>query len=103
VSDTIERDYDFWCLTPLGEGMDLRKKVHALKPVVMIGNRGLTEAVHLEIDRALTDHELITVKIAVGDRVERQRIVEAICARSGAECVQTVGCMAAFYRKSDKK
>jgi len=75
----------------------LRGLAHALKPVVMIGDKGLTESVTDEARRALDHHELIKVKVAVGDRVERQATVAELCARTGAETVQTLGRMATLY------
>ncbi|HEV2286940.1 MAG TPA: YhbY family RNA-binding protein, partial [Steroidobacteraceae bacterium] len=49
----------------------LRGLAHPLKPVVRLGNAGLTDAVALETLRALTDHELIKVKAPGGDRAAR--------------------------------
>ena len=44
---------------------------HELKPIVMIGNKGITPAISEEIDRALSDHELIKVKLPAGTKHER--------------------------------
>ena len=41
----------------------LRKKGCSLKPVVMVGKNGLTDAVLAEIDVSLTSHELIKIRI----------------------------------------
>ncbi|MCL0340909.1 YhbY family RNA-binding protein, partial [Escherichia coli] len=46
----------------------LKGLAHPLKPVVMLGNNGLTEGVLAEIEQALGHHELIKVKIASEDR-----------------------------------
>ncbi len=48
-----------------------RAKAHALNPVVMIGNDGLTAAVRKEIDRALTSHGLIKIRVLGDDRDAR--------------------------------
>lgn len=87
-------------LTPK-ERQHLKGKAHKLNPVVMIGNNGLTPAVNKEIDRALTDHELIKVKVASNDRDERRQIFEEICTTAKAELVQVIGTIGVIYRKLD--
>jgi RNA-binding protein len=78
----------------------LRAIGHKLKPVVAIAGKGLTESVMVELDRALTDHELIKVKIAVGSREARAKIAQEICALSGAELVQSIGNVIVLLRRS---
>ena len=78
----------------------LRAIGHKLKPVVIVAAKGLTEAVMLEIERALTDHELIKVKVAVGGREARQAVTEEICAKTGAELVQSTGAVLLLLRRS---
>ena len=80
----------------------LRSLAHALKPVVIIGSKGLTEAVQLEIHRALEDHELIKVKIAESDRRERECLINDILAEQSAHLIQTIGQILVIYRKSQK-
>lgn len=86
-------------LTPK-ERQQLKGKAHKLKPVVLIGNNGLTAAVNKEIDRALTDHELIKVRIAANDRDLRRALFAEICATNQAELVQTIGAIGVIYRKN---
>ena len=76
----------------------LRGLAHALKPVVRLGNAGLTEAVALETDRALTDHELIKVKGPGGDREARDTLFTELARRTGSALVQRIGNVAALYR-----
>lgn len=78
----------------------LKAKAHKLKPVVLIGSNGLTDAVHKEIDRALHDHELIKVRIATTDRELKQAIYSEICAANHAEPVQLIGNMVVIFRKN---
>jgi RNA-binding protein len=78
----------------------LRAIGHKLKPVVTIAGKGLTESVVVELDRALTDHELIKVKIAVGSREVRAKVAREICALSGAELVQSIGNVVVLLRRS---
>ena len=80
----------------------LRAIGHKLKPVVTVAGKGLTDNVLLEIERALSDHELIKVKVAVGDRADREAVAAAICAHSGAELVQATGAMLLLLRRNPK-
>lgn len=75
---------------------------HHLKPVVMIADKGLTENVLAELERALEDHELIKVKLAVLDREDKHTLIAAICEESGAEVVQSIGKIALIYRAAKK-
>ncbi len=81
----------------------LKSQAHHLKPIVQLGNNGLTEAVLNEIDRALTDHELIKVKIPTSDREARQAITADICQQQTAELVQSIGHTIVIYRESQKE
>ncbi|MFG6138811.1 ribosome assembly RNA-binding protein YhbY [Halomonas sp. B23F22_10] len=75
---------------------------HHLDPVVMVSENGLTEGVLAELDRALTDHELVKVKLALAEREDRAAVLEALVAESGAELVQKIGKVALFYRHNPK-
>ncbi|MDJ0878858.1 MAG: YhbY family RNA-binding protein [Halieaceae bacterium] len=78
----------------------LRAIGHKLKPVVMVAGKGLTDGVMAEIERALTDHELIKVKVAVGGKADREQVADDICARTGAELVQSTGGMLLLLRRA---
>jgi RNA-binding protein len=82
------------------EEKQLRAIGHKLKPVVTVASKGLTDNVLLEMERALSDHELIKVKVAVGDRADRELVAEEICARTGAKLVQATGNMLLLLRRS---
>lgn len=73
---------------------------HHLNPVVTVSENGVSEGVLAELDRALADHELIKVKLALAERDDRTAMLEELLAASGAERVQTIGKMALLYRKS---
>ena len=75
----------------------LKGLAHPLKPVVMLGNNGLTEGVLAEIEQALGHHELIKVKIASEDRETKALIVEAIVRETGACNVQVIGKTLVLY------
>lgn len=80
----------------------LRTLGHSLKPVVTVAGKGLTEGVLEELNRALEDHELIKVKLAVTDRELRHRVIGELCEKSRAELVQEIGKIALIYRAAEK-
>ena len=80
------------------ERAHLKARAHALEPVLHVGNAGLTEALMAELDRALTAHELIKVKVGTDDRVNRAAIGDEICARTGATAVHRVGKVVILWR-----
>lgn len=80
-----------------------RAQAHTLKPVVMIGQAGLTDAVKAEIELALDSHELIKVRIRSGDRDVRKEIATGICAAAAAELIQTIGQIIVIYRRNPDK
>jgi RNA-binding protein len=88
-------------IMPLTESFkrELRGRGHALKPVVSIGNAGLSKAVLREIELSLEHHELMKIKIAGADRDARRQMIEQICATFGAELVQAIGHIALIYRE----
>jgi RNA-binding protein len=80
----------------------LRAESHQLKPVVMIGQNGLTEAVQNEIEIAIEHHELIKIRIPASEKSVKKQMIDAICARHKAEPVQTIGNIAVIYRRNVK-
>lgn len=76
----------------------LRGMAHHLDPVVAIGEHGATDNAVRELDRALTDHELVKVRLHVDDRAARRAVIEDLRARSGATLVQRIGKVVVLYR-----
>jgi RNA-binding protein len=81
---------------------NLRSQAHHLKPVVTVADKGLSESVVAEIERALNDHELIKVKLR-SDREKRKEWTLDIATRCKAELVHSIGQVACFYRKNEEK
>ena len=81
----------------------LKKQVHHLKPVVLVGQHGITESVLAEIEIALSHHELLKIRINAGDREERDAVIGVIQERTQADLVTRIGNVAAFYRANPKK
>ncbi len=80
------------------ERAHLKARAHALRPVVRVGHGGLTDAVLAEVDRALTAHELIKVRIDEPDRHARAALGEVLCGRADAAAVHRVGKVLILWR-----
>ena len=78
----------------------LRSLTHALKPIVMVGNKGVTDALLAEFSLALDQHELIKVRLAGDDREERAGQIDELAKAAAAEVVQSIGKVACFYRRN---
>jgi len=76
----------------------LKGLAHPLKPVVMIGNKGLTENVLAEIDKALEQHELIKVRVSGLEKEDRAAMVDEITLKSSANLIVIIGHIAVLYR-----
>jgi len=85
-------------LTP-AERKDLKARAHALDPVVLIGDAGLTPGVLAEVERSLVAHELIKVRVAGDDREARLAMRDRIVAELSAESVQVIGKLLVLYRE----
>jgi len=81
----------------------LRGLGHPLKPVILIGNSGLTPGVIAETIRALDDHELIKVKVRSADRSARDQIFEGLETASQGSLVSRVGHVGLYYKRNLKK
>jgi RNA-binding protein len=88
-------------LTPR-ERAALRAAAHPLKPVVLIGDNGLTEAVLKEIDLNLSAHELIKVRAGTADRETRDALLATICDTLSCAAVHHLGKMLILYRYGSK-
>lgn len=80
----------------------LRGLGHKLKPIIMVGNAGLSESLLEEFDRSLEHHELMKVRVSVDGRDERDAALVALCERSGAELVQRVGNIGLLFLKKSR-
>lgn len=84
-------------LTP-AQRSALRARAHSLSPVVQLGQAGLTEAVLLEMERALRAHELIKISIPLTEREARAALLTTLCERLLAAAVQQIGKVLVLYR-----
>ena len=76
----------------------LRGKAHALKPIVMLGHKGLTDNVVAETVQALRDHELIKVRVRAADRAGRDAALTELVTRTACTLVTRIGHVAVLYR-----
>ena len=76
----------------------LKAMSHKLKPVVIVGNAGLTDGVLDEIDSSIEHHELIKVRLNASDRDERQSMIDRISKTIHASLINSIGHVAVFYR-----
>ena len=76
----------------------LRGMAHHLDPIVTIGENGATDNAVRELDRALTDHELVKVRLHLDDRAARLAVIEDLRQHSGATLVQRIGKVVVLYR-----
>ena len=79
----------------------LRGRGHSLKPVVSIGNSGLSKAVLRELELSLEHHDLMKIKISGAEREKRKEIIEQICSTFNIELVQAIGHIALVYHELD--
>jgi len=75
----------------------LRARAHALNPVVMVSDAGLSDSVMGEIERCLKAHELIKIRVLGDDRLQREDLLAQICERTGASPVQHIGKILVVY------
>lgn len=80
----------------------LKALAHKRKPVVWIGNAGVTAPVIREIGQALEHHELLKMRLPGVEREARAEMLKKICEATGAEAVQEIGRMAVIYRPAEK-
>jgi RNA-binding protein len=80
----------------------LRALGNPLKPVVQIGEAGLSDGLLHAAEAALRDHELIKVRMASTDRAERRETAAKIAVATGSELVGMIGRVALFYRTAEE-
>ncbi len=78
----------------------LRGLAHPLKPLIQVGNKGITESLLAELELVLDHHELVKVRIAAEDRDSRDAAVDELVERSGAQLVQRIGNVACLFRRN---
>lgn len=78
----------------------LRSLAHDLSPVILLGNKGASEAVVKELGLALEIHELVKVKLSGGDKDERQAQIDVLTTGTGAEPIHQIGHVVVLFRRN---
>lgn len=81
----------------------LRGLAHTLKPIVMVAGGGASEGVVKELDQALAHHELLKIRVRVGDREARDELIGQLCKETRATLVQRIGNVATLFRRNPEK
>ncbi|HEY5633015.1 MAG TPA: YhbY family RNA-binding protein [Burkholderiaceae bacterium] len=87
-------------LTP-AQRRGLRAQAHHLKPVVIVGEAGLTQAVLAEADAALRAHQLVKIRVLGDERAARAQLMESVCAALACAAVQSIGKLLVVYRPQE--
>ncbi len=82
----------------VSQRLELKGRAHALKPIVIIGNAGLTPAVLDEIERSLKSHDLLKIRVMNDDRDARAAMLQEICETLKAGAVQHIGKTLVVFR-----
>lgn len=81
----------------------LRGLGHQLKPVIIVGDAGLSESLLKEFTSTIDHHELVKVRVRAGDRETRDRIISELCNKESADLVTRIGNVALIYRRNNEK
>ncbi len=81
----------------------LKSLGHQLSPLVTVGQHGMKESINTELDIALDFHQLVKIKVGLGDREQRDELINTLAQHHKAMLVQRVGNIALLYRKNAKK
>ena len=83
---------------------NLRAESHRLKlkPVVMIGQHGLSESVMNELESSIQHHELIKVRIPALEKTDKKTLIQSMCEQLEAEEIQNIGHVVVLFRQNPK-
>jgi len=83
---------------------NLRAETHRLKlkPVVMIGQQGLSENVINELESSLDHHELMKIRIPGLDKSAKKSLIEEVCSKLEADLIQNIGHIVVLFRRNPK-
>lgn len=82
----------------VAQRVELKARAHALNPVVIVGDAGLTPAVINEVDRSLKSHDLLKIRVAGAERADREAMMQTLCETLGCAPVQHIGKILVVYR-----
>ena len=76
----------------------LRGQAHELKPILHVGNKGVSSAFIAQLNEVLDQHELVKVRVNVKDRSERLACATCLIEQTGSHLIQRIGHMQILYR-----
>lgn len=76
----------------------LRVLGHSLEPTLDVGAGGVTTSLAKQLERALTEVELVKVRLRFGDRDKRSRVAAQLAPLADVCLVQQCGNFALLYR-----
>ena len=81
----------------------LRGLGHKLKPLIIVGDAGLSKSLLAEFASTIDHHELIKVRVRSGDRNSRDSLIGQLCDQGAAELVARIGNVALVYKRNEDK
>ena len=81
----------------------LKALAHKLKPIVTVGQHGMKDSIGDELDIALNFHQLVKLKVNLGDRDARDALITELSNKYKAELIQRIGNVAVLYRRNFDK
>ncbi len=77
----------------------LTKSAQNIKPVVLIGQNGVTDTLRKKVEESLAAHELIKIKF-LDFKNSKNNLTEDLAEKSGASIVRIIGNIAILFRRS---
>ncbi|MEE9328442.1 MAG: YhbY family RNA-binding protein [Cocleimonas sp.] len=81
----------------------LKAIAHKLKPIVTVGQQGMKETISDELESALEFHQLVKLKVNLGDRDARDTLIDELAKKHRADLIQRIGNVAVYYRRNHDK
>jgi RNA-binding protein len=82
----------------------LKQSAHHLKPIILVGHKGITESLVNETNIALDVHECIKIKVSGWEKDDRNQMIESLCQQLKAIFIQNIGHTFVIYRqRNDSK
>ena len=80
----------------------LRSQANTLETTLIVGKGGISEELVAEAVKLLDSRELVKGKVLEAALLTAREASDAICEKTGADGIQTVGNKFVIYRKSEK-
>ena len=81
----------------------LKALAHKLKPIVTVGQHGMKDSINDELATAIDFHQLLKIKVNVGDRDVRDTLITELANTHQAQLIQKIGNIAVLYRRNVDK